>query len=223
MRNEIYTHKIGRPLRNQVLVEVEDIFNEAKTKAGVILYNSAHEEAWADSKEYKISNFFIRYGRVVSFPDKMIKDSFDFIPEIEIKKGDIVYWNIVSFQGSQPIVMDGRKFLLVHYKELLARIRGEEIKPINGNCLFTKVPEQHSFLEYTNVARDKTEVWVLAQKPDSLPQELNPRYHCDDVWEVGDKVYLKVWDKPFRLEGDLFKSLNEDLYAAPMRMILCQA
>lgn len=222
MRNELNVPALGKPIQNNVLVEVTDIFDEFKTAAGIHVVNAAHEDAWADSKEYKISNFFIRHGRVVSTPDKIVPDSFDFIPEIEIQEGDVVYWNIIAFKGSQPLAYGNRKFLLVHYKELLLRVRNGQIKPINGNCVFSPVKEEHKFGVYTNVV-DKTNKWVVHTLPDKLPVEMNPRFAASDIWEVGDTVYLKVNDKPFKLEGDFLKQFDEELYVAPVRMILCEA
>lgn len=221
MRNELTTDKLGRPIQNKVLIEVTDIFNEFTTKSGVIVYNSAHEDSWGDSPGYKISNFFIRHGTVIYPPERLVPDSFDYETEIEVEPGDIVYFNIVAFKSSQALVMGERKFLLVHYKELILRVRNGKICPINGCGVFSPVKEETTFGVYTNV-KDKTAKWELKIKPEKLPVELNPRYHFDDIWEVGDIVYLKVGDKPFQVEGDFNKELGE-IYCCPMRMIIADA
>jgi co-chaperonin GroES (HSP10) len=221
MRNELITSKIGKPLNNNVLIEVTDIFNEFVTKSGVIVFNAAHEDSWADSKEYKISNFFIRHGKVISIPDRLVPDSFDFETDIEVEPGDIVYFNIVAFKASQPLTMGDRKFLLVHYKELIVRVRNGQICPINGYGVFSPVKKESTFGIYTSV-QDKTDKWILKIKPEKYPTELNDRYYFDDIWEIGDVVYLKVGDKPFKLEGELIKNLPEELYCCPMRMIIAE-
>lgn len=221
MRNEITVSQIGRPIQNNVLIEVTDIFDEFTTSSGVVVVNAAHEEAWGDSAQYKISNFFIRHGKVVDIPDKIVPDSFDFIPEIEIMPGDEVYFNIIAFKDSQPIVFGDRKFLLVHYKEMYLRVRNGQITPINGYGVFTPVTEETKFGEYVS-KKEVTDKWILRIKPDRYPIELNPRYHFDDIWSIGDRVMLKVLSRPFKVEGDFNKTLDKDLYCCPMRMIICE-
>lgn len=220
MRNEIAVSKIGRPIQNNVLIEVTDIFDEFTTKSGVVVFNAAHEDAWGDSAQYKISNFFIRHGTVVRIPDRIVPDSFDFVPEIEIEPGDEVYFNIVAFKDSTPIVMDERKFMLVHYKEMYMSVRNGMIKPLNGYGVFSPVKSTIKFGHFES-EKKVTNHWILRIKPHTYPAELNPRYHFDDIWEIGDKVMLKVLDKPFKVEGDFNRTLEEELYCCPMRMIMC--
>jgi len=221
MRNELFTNKLGRPANNKVLVEVTDIFDSIITKLGIELPNMALEETWGDSPGYSFSEFIIRYGRVVSVPAFITHGSFDYETENELQEGDIVYWNIVAFRDSQPLVKGDRKYLLVDYHEIMLRIRNEVITPINGYCLFTAISEEHKYREFTNII-NKTEKWKIWKKPEKLNKELNPRFWIEDIWEVGETVYLQVMDKPFKIEGDIVKNLPEELYAAPYRMILCE-
>lgn len=220
MRNELFSDKIGIPTNNKVLVEVTDTFDSIITKLGIELPNMSHEDSWGDSPGYSFSEFIIRYGRVKATPRLITSGSFDYETNNELKINDIIYWNIVAFRDSQPIVVDNKKYLLVDYHEIILRVRDEAITPINGNCLFTPVQEEHTYGEYTHIVQ-KTKKWIIWRKPEQLNKELNPRYYVDDIWEAGDEVYLQVMDKPFKIEGDIVKNLPVELYAAPLRMILC--
>jgi len=220
MRNELFTDKIGTPCNNKVLVEVSDIFDGFKTDSGLYLPNMAHEETWGDSPGYSFSEFVVRHGTVVGVPKIVTSGSFDYDTEIELQKGDIAYWNIATFRQHIPIVMDKRVFLLVDYHEILLRVRGEDITPINGNVLFAPVMDEHKYGLYTNVI-GRTTKWKIVKMPEKLPTELNPRYYNDVDWQEGETVMLSVLDKPFKIEGDILKSLPEKLYACPARMIMC--
>lgn len=223
MRNEIYTDKIGRPLRNRVLVSIDDHFNEIKTKSGLILPNVSHGEASASSPGYSYSEFAVRFGKVVSLPKVITSGSFDYETKCEVEAGDIVYWNLLSFSSHIPLVCDEKKYLLVDYHELILKVdKNEQIVPINGYCLFTAVASEQTFGVFT-LTKSITEKWKVHTKPLSQPHELNPRYYHDDIWEIGDVVLLKVADKPYKLEGKFVSNLPEELYAAPLRMILCEA
>lgn len=223
MRNEIHTDKLGRPVRNRILVSIEDHFNKIVRKSGIIIPNIAHADASADSKGYCISEFAIRFGTVVSVPETITSGSFDYETKCEVEVGDIVYWNLISFASHIPLVCDEKKYLLVDYHEIILKVdKNEQIVPINGYCIFTATPIEEKFLAYT-VTKNATEKWKIHTKPLSQPKELNPRYYHDDIWEVGEVVLLKVADKPFKLEGSLVSNLPEELYAAPLRMILCEA
>jgi co-chaperonin GroES (HSP10) len=223
MRNEIFTDKLGRPVRNKVLVSVDDHFNEIKTKSGLILPNVAHNEASANSPGYSFSEFIPRFGTVLALPKTITSGTFDYETKCEIEVGDTVYWNLIAFASCIPLVCDEKKYLLVDYHELILFVDNkQQIVPINGYALFTAVPKETGFGVYVS-RKEVTEKWKLHTKPLSQPKELNPRYYHDDIWEIGDVVLLKVADKPFKLEGQFVSNLPEEVYAAPLRMILCEA
>lgn len=223
MRNEIFTDRIGRPVCNMVLVSVEDTFNEIKTDSGLILPNAAHADTWSRSPGYSFDEFAIRFGKVVSLPKVITAGSFDYETELEIEVGDTVYWNLMSFKNHIPVTCGDKKYLLVDYHEIIMKVDQKgQIEPLNGYCLFTPIAKEESFGVY-KVTEEITEKWKIYQKPKSLNVELNPRYVFDDIWEVGDIVLLLVATHPFKIEGDLVKHLPVELFAAPLRMILCEA
>lgn len=218
MRNELFTEKLGIPVRNNVLVEVTDHFDQIETESGILLPNMSHEESKGDSPGYSFSEFSIRYGKVINIPTVIYPGSFDYNTECEVLPGDIVYWNYFSFLNHQPLVMDDRKFLLVDYHDIMFRIRDDKMVPVNGNALFTPVVEAHTYGAYTNIIRI-TDQWKIYLLPEKMPEFLNPRHYTNVDWEIGDVVYLAVADKPFKVEGDIVKNLEEELYACPVRMI----
>lgn len=223
MRNEIHSDKLGRPVRNRILVSIEDHFNKIVRESGIIIPNTTHDEATADSPGYSYSEFAIRFGTVVSVPEKITSGSFDYETTCEVEPGEIVYWNLISFASHIPLVCEGKKYLLVDYHEIIVKVdKNGQIVPINGYCIFTAIPSEITALAFT-IKKNATEKWKIHTKPLSQPKELNPRYHHDDIWNVGDVVLLKVADKPFKLEGKFVANLPEELFAAPLRMILCEA
>ena len=220
MRGEVDIEKIGRPVCNKILIQVKDTFDEFKTPGGIDIINCVDKEAWADSPGFTISEFIIRYGKVVRVPFSVSKGSFDYETTLEVKPGDIVYMNSISFKEHTPLVCEGEKYLLVDYHEVIFRIRNGEITPVNGFCLFKAVPKETTVLQYTT-RQNITERWLLTHKPDYLNKELNPRNEFIDIWEKNDIVHLLVRDKPFKIQGDINKSLKVEYFAAPLKMILC--
>lgn len=220
MRNELYLDKIGRPIRNNILVEVIDTFEGFTTKTGINLVNATDKDAWGDSEKFNITEFIIRYGTVVKLPKKITAGTFDYDTENELVLGDTVYWNSISFREHTPIVVGDKKYLLVDYHEVILRIRNDNVTPINGFCLLLPIQEERTAFEYT-VRTEKSNRWILYRKPEKLVTELNPRNYFDDIWEIGETVYIQLIDKPYKLEGYINKTLRDNLYACPLRMIMC--
>lgn len=220
MRNELIVTKLGIPVMNKVLIEVTDTFEGFKSKGGLDLINYAADDAWADIKGYNISEFVIRHGKVIAVPDSLSPGSFDYKTIIEIMPGDDVYWNSISFKEHIPIVYENRKFLLVDYHEILFINIFGELRPINGNVLLNPIQSEEKALEYV-VKHEKTDKWIIYKKPAIPNIELNEKNKFTDIWFEGDVVYLSILDKPFKVEGDVNKQFDEDLYCCPLKMVLC--
>lgn len=219
MRNEVFVDKIGRPIKNNVIVEVIDTFDGFKSKGGIDLINATDNDAWGDSDGFNITEFIVRYGTVVRTPNIISSGTFDYETELEIKEGDVVYWNSISFKEHIPLVVGDKKYLLVDYHEIVLRIRNEEITPINGFCLLLPVQKEIKFLAYSyNTV--KSEEWILYKKPEKMVKELNPRYEFTDMWHEGETVMISIIDKPYQLEGWINKIMDKQLYACPLRFIM---
>ena len=149
MRKEIIVDKLGEPVYNRVLIRVIDTFETFMSKGGIQLVNLTHEESWADSKEYNITEFVPRHGIVVTLPRKVTRGSFDYDTLNELQVGDMVYWSSISFKEHIPLVYNDEKYLLVDYHDIVVRIRYGEMVPINGFGLFKSVPKTETVLAYS--------------------------------------------------------------------------
>lgn len=222
MRNEININQLPtKAINNRVLVEVEDVFTSFKTESGIELVNLTENDSWADSKEFNISEFVVRYGKVVLVPEVITKGSFSYKTTTEINVGDIVFWNLISFQDHIPLRYNKRLFLLVDYHEIHAKETPNGVLiPVNGFGLFYPVLETITALSYSQTMGISDE-WILAAKPLNNVVYANSERNASDVWEIGDKVRLLVRQSPFKLEGTIRRKLEKELYACPMNFIIC--
>lgn len=221
MRGEIRISSLPKAvLNNKVLVGVVDTFETFITKGGINLVNLTMEDSWGDSNEYNISEFVMRHGQVILVPEVITKGSFNYKTEVELIPGDKVFWNLISFQNHIPLVHNKQLFLLVDYHEILARQRDGVVTPINGYGLFTSVEKTKNFLSY-KVIDNCSDEWILKTLPEKNVKYDKGSRTVADCWEIGDKVHLLVHTSPFKLEGSINRSLDEELYACPMNYIIC--
>ena len=221
MRDEINIDRLPKKtINNLVLVETEDIFNGFTTNGGIKLVNLTDKESWGDSKEFNISEFVMRYGKVVIAPETVTKGSFNYETEVEIKKGDIVFWNLISFANHIPLKYNDKLYLLVDYHEIIARERDGGLMPVNGFGLFSPVQKTEKALEYS-VTSHISDEWVLETLPEKHVRYDDPDKKASGIWEQGDKVRLFVRQSPFKLEGTIRNKLEKELYACQMNFIIC--
>jgi hypothetical protein len=223
MRGQLTITKLPvKMVNNWVLVSVTDTFSGFKTKGGIDLVNLTVEDTWGDSSQYNISEFVMRRGTVLVAPKVATRGSFNWVTDIETQTGDTVFWPLSSFQGHIPLSYEGRAYLMVDYHELIARQRGGSVTPLNGYGLFKPVEEIKKALAYT-IKNKVSDDWVLVKKPGKNVVYGKGLRIPASHWEEGEKVKLLVRQYPYKLEGDIDKSLPEDLYACPMNYIICTA
>jgi len=221
MRNQIYIDSLPTAMvNNKVLVGVEDTFEGFKTKGGIELVNLTEPDSWADSKQFNISEFVMRNGKVLLVPKVITKGSFTYNTDCELEIGDTVWWNLISFQNHVPLIYNRKLYLMVDYHEILARKRDGKITPINGMGLFTPVAKTSTALSYC-VQTGFSDEWILDTLPQRPLRYKDDRRSVSDIWAVGDKVRLLVGGSPFKLEGTINKSLEKELYACPMNYVIC--
>jgi hypothetical protein len=222
MRNEININQLPtRVINNLVLVEVEDVFMSFTTGFGIQLVNLTENDSWGDSNEYNISEFVMRYGKVILAPEIITKGSFNYKTKVEIKTGDIVFWNLICFQDLVPLKFKNKLYLLVDYHEIHAKETPEgKLIPINGFGLFKPVSETFTALLYSKT-KGISDEWILEAKPENNVVYDNPDRNASDVWENGDKVRLLVRQSPYKLEGTIRRKLEKELYACPMNFVIC--
>ena len=208
-------------VNNKVLVGVEDTFGTFTSKGGIIMVNLTEEDSWGDSAQYNISEFVMRHGKVLLVPKVISRGTFSYDTDCELKVGDTVFWNLISFQQHVPLVYNKQLFLMVDYHEILAYKREDKITPVNGMGLFTPVQSEKKALSYA-VQNTVTDEWILDAKPVTKVKYKDDRRSYDEnLWQVGDKVRLLVGSSPFKLEGTIKTTLDKQLYACPMNFIIC--
>lgn len=221
MRGEILIDEVpSRVVNNKVLVGVEDTFAGFTTTGGIKVVNLTEEETWGDSKEFTISEFVMRYGKVIRVPEVISRKSFNYDTKVEVKPGDEVYWNMISFSSHIPLLHGKSLYLLVDYHEIIAVRRNGEVLPVNGYALFKRVGTEQKFMHY-EVKREVSDEWVIHRLPINNVTYSRASRQPSDIWEVGDHVRLLVRQSPYKLEGNWNKSLSEELYACPVNYIIC--
>lgn len=223
MREEIFIDKLPtKVINNQVLVGVEDTFEGFTTDGGINLVNLTEKDSWGDSKEFNISEFVMRHGKVKLVPDKITMGSFSYDTDVELEPGDTIFWNLISFQNHIPLVYKKNLYLLVDYHEILARKRDDVIIPINGFALFTPVGEEEKYLAH-KIQRNITTKWRLEVLPEKPVIHAKGAREASDIWDIGDTVQLLVGASPFKLEGTIKTSLDKNYFACPVNFIICSA
>ena len=221
VRNEIIVDKLGTPLMSKILIKVQDTFDEFTTKGGIIAKSDVNKEAWSDSEGHNLSEFIPRHGEVVKMPRSINPYGWDYFTDCEIEVGDTVYWSIVSFENVTVLVYEGQRYVQIDYHALLIRIRDGKILPINGNVLFSPVPIEKKYLDHV-VVEPITDRWTIYQLPEKVPVSKIARRNGDvSMWSKGDRVITLLNKALIKIEGDINKSLDKDLFTCPIFMILC--
>lgn len=125
---------------NSVIVKV-DMAGERTTKAGIII-DFTPDIQWendthiADAERIK--------GEVYTVPTKLYPDD-DYLPwytEVEIRKGDTVYFDYMDSINSVTFVVGDYEYRVLPYSALYVAVRGEQIIPLNGYNIFEDVMEE---------------------------------------------------------------------------------
>lgn len=201
---------LGKPLNNLVLVKIEDTFSEFTTKGGIELINHTGDDVWADSKDFTLSEHVPRHGTVISICNKINRESYTYETELEVKKGDEVYWGLSSFRDHFPIIYENENYLLLDYHTIIARMRGKDLLPVNTNILLSPIHEEFKALAYTKI--NKISKWWKVIAVPEIPKNIR--------WDVGDKIFTIVGTAAMQLEGNLIKSIDKNIYAVPERFVI---
>jgi len=219
MRNELIISKLGTPVMNHVLVSIVDNSTEFKTEGGIDVRSDYASDAWSDAKGFNISEFMPRSGVVVALPSVLSDYGYDYIPDMELQVGDTVFWNLMSCREMQILNLNGKLYGLVVYQELLIRVREDIILPINGQVLLSAVSKETKAMAYS-VVKPFSDVWKIEMMPEQLPVSHIERRNCHVGWEKNDFVKILVNESPYRIEGQINKSLSSELFCVPEHMIL---
>lgn len=191
-----------KPINNKVIVRIYHDPEMETTESGLYKGNS-----WWDE-----TGHLVRYGEVVSVCDSLIeREQYGFGvewgTEIEVKKGDTVYFTKMEAYNSPLFSFEGNLYAIMDYSELILRIRVEEYYPLNGYVIVKKVEETASSTLIVDFAKQQNKSkgivkWCGKQLGYYFPKS-SEIVEAEDINE-GDMVL-------FSLAG--FTSLEDSRYA----------
>lgn len=217
MRDIVFIEKPIIPLHNQVLIKVEDTYDDKTSKGGIIMHNAASFDAEADSTGYNLSQWIIRSGIVHTMPRELSQQDYDWKPNKgDIKEGDEVFWPIVKFFDYPVLKTDaGDLFLLVNYHDIHLKIVDGKPVPVNGYYLFTQSTRERVIFEYVHEeTTGRYRLEIIGDDVEYDYEEFN--YGAD--WKVGDECLLAV--PPFKLEAEISQQFEKQYFLAQKRHIL---
>lgn len=135
----------------------------------------------------------------------LVEKSLQWNTRIEVKVGDRVYFRFVHLLNSRDdkdawIEIDGEKYLMLRYDELLARIDGNELYPLNGYVLVEpSIKEPPAYL--TTKKRTNTEGVIVAIGKRNKHYIERPNIVSLTDLKVGDRVYYSKY-AAIRLETE---------------------
>jgi len=220
-RDEVFEDKLlseevdsldGDLQNNSVLIEVETfIYDFVDTKSGLHLI--------ADNT-FEPHEFAVRHGIVRGLPKQLTswkenkQKGLHWITEMQIQKGDVVWFMGMAAQSTEKVTFEGRKFLLLHYEDLyVAKRNNETILCLNGNVLLEPIYKAVNPLLPEIKVEDcrMAKVAYIGLKNTEYRKELR---HDSDI-EVGNTVFMSGI-QPRHLEMDMFLKFDGKKY------IVCQ-
>jgi len=197
---------------NFILIEVEKfIYDSVDLKSGLSL---------AADNTYQPFEFAVRHGVVRGLPKQLTSwkenknKGLHWITEMQIQKGDVVFFMGMSAQSAEKVIFEGRKFLLLHYEDLyVAKRNNETILCLNGNILLEPIYKSVNPLLPEIKVEDcrMAKVAYIGLKNTEYRKELR---HDEDI-EVGTTVFMSGV-QPRHLEMDMFLKFDGKKY------IVCQ-
>lgn len=197
---------------NSVLIEVQTfIYDFVDTKSGLHLL--------ADNT-FEPHEFAVRHGVVANLPKQLTswkenkQKGLHWITEMQIQKGDVVFFMGMSAMSTEKVTFQGRKFLLLHYEDLYVAKRNENtIICLNGNVLLEPIMRPVNPLLPEIKVEDcrMAKVAYIGLKNTEYRKELR---HDEDI-EVGTTVFMSGI-QPRHLEMDMFLKFDGKKY------IVCQ-
>jgi len=125
-----------------VLVEYFDLNEKMKMDSGVELFVQVGKSYGASDKTASGEGRHMeRTGKVVSVPEKLTTKKHKWKTEVNVQKGDYVWFSSSSFSGAHKFYSGDRRFALLDYHQLYMRQRDGEDEMLNGYCLAEKVKQ----------------------------------------------------------------------------------
>jgi co-chaperonin GroES (HSP10) len=197
-----------------VFVEVAELMKE-KTDSGLTI------KAISDDTR---ASFFVRKGKVVRFHHDTDYPPFNFFYDspLDIEEGDEVWWsanviaNLINTDATEPKVFthEGKNYVLVPYKSLTMRKRGNEYVGLNDFVICRPIKrEVKSSLDVsmTELAKPLRRILEVVYTPlEGVKYKFGGR--AVKV-KAGDKIFLRNDGQMINeLESPYVKSMDEVLY-----------
>lgn len=197
-----------------VFIEVKELMKE-QTESGI------HIKALADETK---SSFFVRKGTVVRYHTDTDYPPFNYFHDspLQIEVGDEVWWsanvisNLIHTDATEPKVFkyEGRDYVLVPYKSLTMRKRGDEYVGLNDYVICRPIKrEVKSSLDVsmTELAKPLRRILEVVYAPlEGVKYKFGGR--AVSV-KAGDKIYLRNDGAMIdELEGQYLNTVGEVLY-----------
>lgn len=126
---------------NMVMVKVPNFEEDRTTQGGILLNVNPDLQYMDQSTESHMADTEIVRGFVEMVPPGLLPDG-DLLPwhtEMELKVGDEVIWDYYDSRHAASFVCGEDEYRLLNYASIYLAIRGGELSPINGYCLFQDV------------------------------------------------------------------------------------
>ena len=211
---DIFFHEIDDidrfvAINNKVIIRIDFDPDKATTPGGIYMGSSYWDEA----------GHVPRYGEVICVPSKLIHREhsgfgIEWGTDIEIKKGDTVFFGKMASYASPRITdKDKNTFYVIDYSDIILRLRGDEIYPLNGFVIVEKIVESVSskglILDFSKKQNKTRGIVRYTGKPLDyyfpVWSDIN-----DPSLNIGDKVIFSLagWTE---LEDERYCKLDKNL------------
>lgn len=127
-------------VNNLVLIKIDVIPDDGhKLESGIITAGSKWDDA----------SHLARHGTVIRVPKRLVtrgqsthETAMMWKTIIEIKEGDTVFFGKMASANAPELQVNGDRYYLMPYYELIARVRNKKIYPLNGYCLVEPVMDK---------------------------------------------------------------------------------
>lgn len=148
-----------RMLSNYLLCRV--IPYPKTTKSGIIISIMTENQYMAQNAD--------RVFEVVKLPERLrfvgVQKSavrpVSWVTDMDLKVGDKIWVTAFETVNCQQIIIDGQNYSMIHYEEVRAAKRGEEIITVNGWILCHEIEHEERVLEYSKKKISEKELRVL--------------------------------------------------------------
>ena len=197
---------------NMVLIKVPEFRVERKTKAGIILDVNPQVQYFDDDTGSHMADLERVVGIVEKVPPALLPegDMLAWWTEVEVIKGDTVYFDYFDSINSTSFVCDEDEYRLIPYSSCYIAIRESQIVCLNGYCLFEDVYKPDDGFSPHPILDDlKGKVYSLGSK-----MKYWTASYTDDIdIEVGDTVTFRKKAARIYLErAKHFQTLDKKLF-----------